>query len=140
MKLEKGNHKNWISMLVLFLLAALTSFVIAGCSGGGEEKQAGEGEGSGIAKQEQAQESRVKDDKDPSDLYINNCGACHGHDGSGTVGPAIKGTSKTVEQIKQQIENGTKNGQDVVMPSFKGGELSDEQIGIIANYVKDKLK
>ncbi len=130
-----------MSILVLFLLAALASFMIAGCSGGGGEKSASEGEeGSGIAKQEEAQESRVKDVKDASQLYIDNCGACHGHDGSGTVGPSIKGTALTVDKIKAQIDAGTKSGQDVVMPAFKGGELSDDQINIIANYVKDKLK
>jgi len=141
LKLEKENNKNWMSILVLFLLAALASFVVAGCSGGGEEKTTGASEGGPpIAKQEQAQESRVKDVKDASQLYIDNCGACHGHDGSGTVGPSIKGTAFTVEQVKKQIETGTKSGQDVVMPGFKGGELSDGQINIIAGYVKDKLK
>ncbi|MCL6471877.1 MAG: cytochrome c [Firmicutes bacterium] len=149
MRQIKGKHQKWASVLVLLLLLALTGFVVAGCSGSSTEKSSSEQteqtggeaeEGRQLTPQEKAQEGRVKDETNPAVLYTNNCGPCHGGDGGGIVGPAIKGTSLTVEQIQKQIENGTTRDGNVVMPAFKGGELSDEQIKAIANYVKKKLK
>jgi cytochrome c550 len=135
------------------LVLALTAFVVAGCSGGGSEKgtqnegvksesnttaeKAGAGgEKSPISEQEKAQESSVRDVKDPQQLFIDNCGPCHGHDGTGLVGPSIKATDLSTVQVKDVTDNGKGSG----MPKFKGGELSDDQIAAIAQYVKDKLK
>jgi len=135
------NEQKWMSIIVLLLVAALSVFVLAGCSGGGEEAAEGESnEAAGsheapVSEQTKAQESRVSDEKNPSILYTNNCGPCHGHDGGGVVGPAIKGTSLSLDQVKKKIEVG--GGQ---MPAFKDGEISDDQIGIIAKYVKEELK
>lgn len=148
-------------MLVLMLLFTLTVFVVAGCSGGatkeganeaghaaeenaegaaekkaeGEAAEEGHGEESPIATQRDAQLETTKDIKDSSVLYNDACGPCHGADGHGVVGPALKGTALTYEQVKAMIEVG-RGG----MPKFKGTELTDEQIDIIANYVKKDLK
>ena len=143
MRQEKVSYQRWMSILVLLLLVALTSFVVAGCSGGSEAKKEGtstekaksesnEAEGESAEEATEVNEAEVTD---PAVLYTNNCGACHGHDGSGVVGPAINGTSLTAEQIQKTVENG---GQS--MPKFRGGELTEEQIKIIANYVKTTLK
>jgi len=141
------NELKWMSIIVLLLVAALSIFTLAGCSGGGEEATEGESQQTSesnkeaesheapVSEQTKAQESRVSDEKNPSILYTNNCGPCHGHDGGGVVGPAIKGTSLSLEQVKSKVEAG--GGQ---MPAFKDGEVSDEQIGIIAKYVKEELK
>lgn len=143
MRHEKTSKQKWVSILILLLLVALTAFVVAGCSGGGEEGKEGmetekasshEGEG-GRTEQQKAQEQRVSDEKDAALLYTQNCGACHGHDGSGVVGPSIKGTSLSAEQIQKTIEDG-----GTEMPKFSGGELSKEQMKEIAIYVKDNLK
>lgn len=126
-----------MSILVLLLLVALTSFVVAGCSGGGKEEgtTTGKAESASGEHAEHAEESE-EETNNPGLLYTNNCGACHGHDGSGVVGPAIKGTALTIAQIEEKINNGSGNQ----MPKFKGGELKEEQIKLIANYVKDELK
>ena len=134
------NRQKWVSILALLLALALASFVVAGCSGGGTESKEGASSEGTVSKQEQAQESRVSDEKNASVLYTYNCGPCHGGDGSGVVGPALKGTALSVEQIQAQIENG-KTGSDgnVKMPGYKGGELTEAQIKAIASYVKNKL-
>lgn len=140
MRQVKGKYQKWASILALLLMVAITGFIVVGCSGGATEKKGGESEGRSLTPQEQAQEGRVKDEANPAVLFTNNCGPCHGGDGSGIVGPSIRGTSLTVEQIQKQIENGATKDGNVAMPAFKGGELSDNQIKTIANYVKNNLK
>jgi mono/diheme cytochrome c family protein len=121
------------------LLVAITSFMVVGCSGGGAEEEKGN---AATEKAKSAGEESGKEVNSPSLLYTNNCGPCHGHDGSGVVGPAIKGTSLTVAQIEEKISNGGAkiNTGGTTMPAFKDSELSDKQIKIIANYVKNELK
>lgn len=133
MKQRKGIYQNWMGILVLLFLVVVMGILIAGCAGGGEN--AGESEGT-LSPQRQAQEENVKDITNPSELYTSNCGPCHGHDGSGIVGPSIKGTSLSVEEIQKTIENG--KGSE--MPGFKGGGLSEAQIKMVAKYVKEQLK
>ncbi len=106
MRQVKGKYQKWASILALLLMVAVTGFIVVGCSGGATEKKGGESGGRSLTPQEQAQEGRVKDEANPAVLFTNNCGPCHGGDGSGIVGPSIRGTSLTVEQIQKQIENG----------------------------------
>lgn len=153
MRQGKTGYKKWVSILVLMLLVALTSFMVVGCSGGETEQKAGEStekeatENTGekaeeshgeeeLSAQRKAQLESLKDEENVSELYTLNCGACHGHNGGGVIGPSIKGTALTVEQIQKKIEE----GNPPEMPKFKGGELSDEQIKALAAYVKNELK
>lgn len=135
MRQEKASYQRWVSILILLLLVALIGFVVSGCSGGAEEEKEGTATEKAESTSEEHGEESEEEVSDPGILYTNNCGACHGHDGSGVVGPAIKGTPLTVAQIEGKINNG---GQE--MPKFKGGELKEEQIKIIADYVKNDLK
>lgn len=165
-----GSYKKWnISVLVLMLILALTGFVVAGCSSGAseegsknesqvseekpegaaEEKAEGAAEGEAAteaegegeeheapnAKQREAQLEDTKEVKNGRVLFVDTCGPCHGADGSGVVGPKLKGTTLSYEAIKVKIEKGVAS-----MPAFKGGELSDEQIDIISNYVVESMK
>lgn len=143
MRLEKVKFQKSTGILVFLLLLALLSFMVAGCSGGGgEEKKEGsvtegtaEGGHAEGGEEAEAEEEAPEEIKDATVLYVNNCGACHGHDGSGVVGPSIRGTARSVDEVEEVINNGKGT-----MPKFKGGELTDEQIKIIANYVKNELK
>lgn len=155
MRHGREKYQKWMGILALMLLLALVGFVVAGCSGGtteegkgeevsaekageessGEAGGAGEHEGRALTEQEKAQEDKVADESDASTLYTYNCGPCHGHDGGGVVGPSIRGTKLTIEQIQKKIEVGGKE-----MPAFKGGELSDSQIKDIAEFVKAEIK
>lgn len=41
-----------------------------------------------------------------ADLYKSKCAACHGAEGQGKVGPALKGTKLTEEQIVNLLSKG----------------------------------
>ncbi len=140
MRQVKGKYQKWASILALLLLVVVVSFIAVGCSGGATKNKGGESGERSLTPQEKAQETQVKDETNPSVLFTYNCGPCHGGDGSGIVGPAIKGTSLTVEQVQNQIENGTTKDGNMLMPAFKNSELSKKQIKLIANYVKNGLK
>lgn len=155
MRHGREKYQKWMGILALMLILALIGFAVSGCAGGTAEKgksegvsaekageessgkagEAGEHEGRELTEQEKAQEGKVADENDASVLYTYNCGPCHGHDGGGVVGPSIKGTKLTIEQIQKKIEVGGKE-----MPAFKGGELSDAQIKQIAEFVKAEIK
>jgi len=143
---ERASYQKLISILVLLLMVALTSFVVAGCSGGseeGKESKAVDGKAESKDGHEDESDDPLKRDRplereavtEPALMYTQNCGACHGHDGSGVVGPSIRGTALKIEQIQKVIEEG--RGQ---MPKFKGTELKDAHIATIAEYVKNELK
>lgn len=144
MRQEKASYQRWIGILTLLLLVALMGFVVAGCSGGGEKKDGaatGKAETSGEEHAEGTEESgehaeeSEEESNDPNTLFVYNCGACHGHDGSGVVGPSIRGTSLSTEQIEEKINKGV--GE--VMPKFKG-QLKEEKVKLIVDYVKNELK
>ncbi|MBS3909557.1 MAG: cytochrome c [Actinobacteria bacterium] len=138
MRLDKVKFQKSTGTLVFLLLIALAAFMLAGCSdgGGAEKKEGAVTESEGEAQTEgEAVELEPEEVKDPELLYVNNCGACHGHDGNGVVGPAIRGTSKSGEEVEKIINDGKGS-----MPKFKDGELTEEQIKIIANHVKTEFK
>lgn len=139
MRLEKAKFQKSTGILVFLLLIALTAFMLAGCSGGdsAEKKEGAATENTEDAHAEgEAVELEPEEVKDPELLYVNSCGACHGHDGNGVIGPSIRATSHTLAQVEKVITEGKGSG----MPNFKDSELTEEQIKIIANYVKNELK
>ncbi|MBE2218894.1 MAG: cytochrome c [Ignavibacteria bacterium] len=74
-------------------------------------------------------------------MWPKKCAKCHGKDGKGKLEgvPDLTGETKgkSVNQLKQIIENGKKGktDDDEDMPSFKG-KLTDEEIDAAAKYVK----
>ncbi|MDP2211870.1 MAG: cytochrome c [Candidatus Aquicultor sp.] len=138
MRLDKVKFQKSTGILVFLLLISLAGFMLAGCSGGSstEKKEGAVTESAGEAEAEgEAVELEPEEVKDPEQLFVNSCGACHGHDGNGVIGPAIRGTARSVEEVEKVINEGKGS-----MPKFKGGELTEEQIKLIANYVKTELK
>jgi mono/diheme cytochrome c family protein len=70
--------------------------------------------------------------EDPKALFTSNCAACHTLAAAGTngmVGPNLDEISPGLDRIEQQIRDGGGG-----MPPF-GGQLSDEQIKALADYV-----
>lgn len=68
------------------------------------------------------------------DVFVANCGTCHmlsDAGTSGTTGPSLDGTSRSVEEIEEQVRNG-----GGAMPAL-GDTLSDEDIAAVAEYVAD---
>jgi mono/diheme cytochrome c family protein len=65
-------------------------------------------------------------------IFVDNCGSCHtlaDAGTSGTIGPALDGTSLSEDAIETQVRNG-----GGAMPAFEG-DLSDDEIADVAAYV-----
>jgi mono/diheme cytochrome c family protein len=71
---------------------------------------------------------------DGAAMFKAKCGICHGADGQGKVGPALKGTSLTSDQIAEMLTK----GNDAKKPPHKKpiAGLSADDIKAVADYVK----
>jgi mono/diheme cytochrome c family protein len=67
--------------------------------------------------------------------YVDFCSDCHATNGSGAIGPGIRGSGALADAqyVLRQIAQGS--GE---MPGF-GSVLSDEEILGLANYVRNNL-
>jgi len=70
-----------------------------------------------------------------ADLYKAKCGACHGADGAGKVGPAVKGTKLTADQITTLLVKGEEAKKAPHKKAING--LTEEQAKQVATAVKD---
>ena len=69
--------------------------------------------------------------EDGAAIYKAKCAACHGADGAGKVGPALKGTKADVADLVQNGAAGKK------APHSKGvSGVSADQAKAVADYVK----
>lgn len=72
--------------------------------------------------------------QDGAAIYKTKCAACHGADGQGKIGPALKGTSMSDAQIAEFL---TKGNDAKKAPHKKGiSGLSDADAKAVATYVK----
>jgi len=72
--------------------------------------------------------------QDGAATYKTKCAGCHGAEGQGKVGPALKGTSLTEDQIADLL---TKGNDTKKAPHKKGlSSLSAEDAKAVATYVK----
>ena len=71
---------------------------------------------------------------DGAALFKAKCGICHGADGQGKVGPALKGTSLSADDIVEMLTK----GNDAKKPPHKKpiAGLSAEEIKAVADHVK----
>ncbi|WP_042355024.1 cytochrome c550 [Bacillus rubiinfantis] len=83
------------------------------------------GEGKGAEKTEEVATN-------PEDIYKSTCISCHGDQYQGAVGPSLKGTGLSKDEVKDILVNGKGTG----MP---GGLLKGDQVDIMAEWVS-KLK
>jgi mono/diheme cytochrome c family protein len=72
--------------------------------------------------------------EDGAALYKSKCAMCHGAEGQGKVGPALKGTSLTEDQIADLVTKGQSGKKPPHVKPVNG--VSDEQAKAIAAYVK----
>ncbi len=71
---------------------------------------------------------------DGAATYKAKCAACHGPEGQGKVGPAVKGTALTADQIVDVL---TKGDDAKKAPHKKPvGGLSADDAKAVADYVK----
>jgi mono/diheme cytochrome c family protein len=70
---------------------------------------------------------------DGAAIYKSKCAACHGADGAGKVGPAVKGTSLSADQITELLTKGA-TGKKAPHGKAVAG-LTDDQAKAVAAYV-----
>jgi len=71
---------------------------------------------------------------DGSAIFKNKCAICHGAEGQGKIGPALKGTSVTADQIADML---TKGDDAKKMPHKKPlAGLSADDAKAVAAFVK----
>jgi len=71
--------------------------------------------------------------QDGGATFKTKCAACHGPEGQGKVGPALKGTSLTAEQITDLL---TKGNDAKKPPHKKALSLSADDAKAVAEFVK----
>jgi mono/diheme cytochrome c family protein len=72
--------------------------------------------------------------EDGAALYKAKCAMCHGPDGAGKIGPALKGTKLSEAQIVDVL---TKGGEGKKAPHSKPvAGLSADQAKAVAEFVK----
>jgi len=72
--------------------------------------------------------------EDGAAIYKAKCAACHGPDGAGKVGPAVKGTSMTEAQIAEELLKGAPGKKAPHGKAMAG--LTADQANAVAAYVK----
>lgn len=71
---------------------------------------------------------------DGAATYKAKCAACHGPEGQGKIGPAVKGTTLSADQITDLL---TKGDEAKKAPHKKAlGALTPEDAKAVADYVK----
>ena len=72
--------------------------------------------------------------EDGAALYKAKCAMCHGPDGAGKSGPALKGTSLTADQIASALTKGAEGKKAPHAKPMAG--LTPDQATAVAAYVK----
>ena len=71
---------------------------------------------------------------DGAAIYKAKCAVCHGSEGQGKSGPAVKGTSLSADQIKDLVIQGSDAKKAPHKKAFAG--LSAEDARAVADYLK----
>jgi cytochrome c553 len=71
---------------------------------------------------------------DGADTFKAKCAMCHGPEGQGKIGPALKGTAVTADQITEMLTK----GNDAKKPPHKKplNGLSADDAKAVADFVK----
>ncbi len=72
--------------------------------------------------------------QDGGATFKTKCAACHGAEGQGKVGPALKGTSLTADQIAEVLTKGNEAKKAPHKKPLSG--LSDADAKAVAEFVK----
>jgi|WetSurMetagenome_2_1015567.scaffolds.fasta_scaffold662949_1 mono/diheme cytochrome c family protein len=72
--------------------------------------------------------------EDGAAIYKSKCAACHGPDGAGKIGPAVKGTAMTDAQITDLLVKGAAGKKAPHGKAVSG--LTEDQAKAVSAYVK----
>jgi mono/diheme cytochrome c family protein len=72
--------------------------------------------------------------EDGAAVYKAKCAMCHGPDGAGKIGPALKGTSMSADAIAAFVSNGAAGKKAPHTKAVAG--VSADQAKAVAEYVK----
>jgi cytochrome c550 len=89
--------------LIIFAFGIVAIFFMSFIGLNNMEEIAAEKDGGGEATEETASAT-------PEETYAKSCIACHGDQYQGAVGPALTGLTKSQEELKEILVNGTANG------------------------------
>lgn len=118
------------SVLFLVLLLAVASLAVVAC---GEEENGGAAEPStapaaSTSAEPTPAETTPAGDTDGAVIFAGQCAGCHNEDGSGGVGPDLRGEDDLAE-IEAKVRSGGGG-----MPGFEES-LSDAEISAVAVHV-----
>lgn len=132
-------HLYWvIPVIIVFLIVPLLVFHLG--SGGGsntaEEESATEetvdsGEESGES-EEGDEETASSGDVDAEGIARDNCASCHGQDFSGSMGPALAGTSLAEDEFTSIVRDGQGS-----MPAFSADQVADEELTALYQFFSE---
>jgi len=71
---------------------------------------------------------------DGAAIYKAKCAACHGPEGQGKIGPALKGSSLTAEQVTDLLTKGDEAKKAPHKKALSG--VTPEDAKAVADYVK----
>lgn len=74
-----------------------------------------------------------------AEIYISTCASCHGQQGEGVVGPALRNTKLEREALTKAISFG-RLAQVIPMPALgeeMGGPLKKHQVEDVVNFIKN---
>ena len=134
-------HLYWlIPVLVVFLIIPLLIFHLG--SGGGSdtaseeeaatEETADSGEESGES-EESGEETASSGDVDAEGIARDNCASCHGQDFSGSMGPALAGTSLAEDEFTSIVRDGQGS-----MPAFSADQIADEELTAMYQFFSEQ--
>jgi mono/diheme cytochrome c family protein len=88
-----------------------------------------------VAREQQLADLRAEG----QNVYVNNCGSCHGPDGEGVDAPALNSKQflddVTEDQITSIVAHGIPGSGMVAWSVDYGGPLTSEQIDAVASYL-----
>ena len=137
-------HIYWlVPVLVIFLIVPLLIFHLG--SGGGSdtasedeaatEETADSGEESSEegAAEEGGEETASSGDVDAEGIARDNCASCHGQDFSGSMGPALAGTSLAEDEFTSIVRDGQGS-----MPAFSADQIADEELTAMYQFFSEQ--
>lgn len=117
--------------LRLCISIAVVAMLLVAC--GGSDASNGNGNDNGNGSDDPAGEPS----NEAQAIFVEvGCAECHGDQGQGVEGEA--GSLQGTRQIINQFETRVRNGRGEAMPAYSEEEISDEEIQIIYDWLRNQ--